>query len=868
MCITRISQSKPFILDNINVRLGCVIMSKYENKELMKAIKNNDIDSVKKLIKEGVNLNIRYEKWNNETPLEKSIKLGNNEIAELLLENGASVNNMYFERDGIQKFFWTTPLHEAVLRGNYDIVKKLIECKAPLDIRKYGNTALNIAINKGYKEIAKLLIRSGANYNIEGCDFVDNKFKKGITAFELAKKAGNEDILKLIKEKENERKQKEEKNRNDFIKEVTDKLTAEQVIFSNEAVKTYVDIKMGKDVNIESINDKELEHLLNIYNCKNKVKDRDDEPKITKKELMEMEKDTPIFIRGLSRIRNNIYRIHNETGGMWEIRKLLRKKGKYHQCFSMINYGKIYPYKDVGYGVIENDMKNIRVASEVDMYSLYEKKEKITSVGSKYYTSKYRDRENMPINEKLRIMLINKRKQRRVTAHDEIIMDVADKNIKFIFWTGDSEDRFNKLNSLYFQRKYKELTGRTLPIFRYKPGDKNYLEETHFTNKEIVDMLKDEYIDLAELDFIDLAELDFFITFKDEIDQIPELCKSIQNFIKDTIDFYKDDRYKDDLYKDDLYNDDKKKAYILSKYLRNPWELINFVKYVGAVQGEEAKKECIKQMFNVIDMTILQLLYTAENWHTKGKNRTGIVLELLAEVKALETDDLKDFLEPKLKNVIASLNAELKNVNKHFKYHDEYHDLIRNVNKSISKNSEGGYTQLTSAIKRGDIKKSISKNSEEGYTQLTYAIKRGDLKMTRMLLEQNANVNSKDINGRLPITLAVELGNMNMVKLLVNEFNAKINEKDGLGRTAMDVARKHWNFKIKCFLIKHKADCRENERRINNLLRLNKRLKNKIYKILRMPKKIFIHVKKYIFKNTDRIKDKAKKNISDKNISM
>ena len=62
------------------------------NKILMKAIDENDIEKVRKLIEQGANLNIQYEEWDNETPLIRSLKKGHDEIANLLLDNGAMVD--------------------------------------------------------------------------------------------------------------------------------------------------------------------------------------------------------------------------------------------------------------------------------------------------------------------------------------------------------------------------------------------------------------------------------------------------------------------------------------------------------------------------------------------------------------------------------------------------------------------------------------------------------------------------------------------------------------------------------------------------------------------------------------------------------
>lgn len=61
-------------------------------KELFTAIQNNDIKSVKKTIKKGVNINAKDNDC--ETPLEKAVKEDNKNIVELLISKGADLNTM------------------------------------------------------------------------------------------------------------------------------------------------------------------------------------------------------------------------------------------------------------------------------------------------------------------------------------------------------------------------------------------------------------------------------------------------------------------------------------------------------------------------------------------------------------------------------------------------------------------------------------------------------------------------------------------------------------------------------------------------------------------------------------------------------
>jgi len=108
-----------------------------ENTGLNYAAIYNNLDIVKLLVKAGANI----EKSNDsgETPLYNAAIHGNIEIVKFLIESGANINTV----DGISNY---TPLHVAIFCPGYD-----------LDINAYKN----------YFNIATLLIKSGANLNVE-----------------------------------------------------------------------------------------------------------------------------------------------------------------------------------------------------------------------------------------------------------------------------------------------------------------------------------------------------------------------------------------------------------------------------------------------------------------------------------------------------------------------------------------------------------------------------------------------------------------------------------------------------------------------------------------------------------------------------
>lgn len=85
-----------------------------KNEELIMAIKNDDVDKVKELIAEGVNINKQDKEF--KTPLIKSIELERRVITDLLIESGAQLN-LGNEWDEM-------PIEYAIVKEDYNAVKK------------------------------------------------------------------------------------------------------------------------------------------------------------------------------------------------------------------------------------------------------------------------------------------------------------------------------------------------------------------------------------------------------------------------------------------------------------------------------------------------------------------------------------------------------------------------------------------------------------------------------------------------------------------------------------------------------------------------------------------------------------------------
>lgn len=113
---------------------------------LAKAIQLNDVETVKNLLQQGVELNTLYEL----SPLTEATRQGNLEIMKLLIKAGADVN--------LQMEEGYTALMDAALAGNIDAVKMLVEAGADVNIKDiYQEHALSMAAHNAQEEVFNYL---------------------------------------------------------------------------------------------------------------------------------------------------------------------------------------------------------------------------------------------------------------------------------------------------------------------------------------------------------------------------------------------------------------------------------------------------------------------------------------------------------------------------------------------------------------------------------------------------------------------------------------------------------------------------------------------------------------------------------------
>ena len=177
---TLFSKNVPHILENIFFSVGyasykiCLEVNS-EWKELLTS--ERYITKGKTVFKEEI--------MKDEEKLSKAARADNTDEARMILATGMVDINCRFGH------FGSTPLLEAAMQGQKDVAQLLIESGAELskaDIR--GRTPLHWAAINSQKEVAQLLIESGADLNVAD--------EGGRTPLHRAAMNGHTEVAKLL----------------------------------------------------------------------------------------------------------------------------------------------------------------------------------------------------------------------------------------------------------------------------------------------------------------------------------------------------------------------------------------------------------------------------------------------------------------------------------------------------------------------------------------------------------------------------------------------------------------------------------------------------------------------------------------------
>jgi ankyrin repeat protein len=152
---------------------------------LMDAVKANAIETVRKLIQEGADVNGLD--VNGDAPLVIAAYEGHTEIVKMLLEAGADVR-------AVDPGMKATALHAAAYAGRTEAARLLIEYHIDIDKQGpyNGYTALHDAIWQNNIGVAKLIVEAGTNLEINSND--------GQTPLEMAKARGRREIAAIIEQ--------------------------------------------------------------------------------------------------------------------------------------------------------------------------------------------------------------------------------------------------------------------------------------------------------------------------------------------------------------------------------------------------------------------------------------------------------------------------------------------------------------------------------------------------------------------------------------------------------------------------------------------------------------------------------------------
>ena len=129
------------------------------NTEIVKAVKNGDLEKVSELIKSGADLNTTVGDTDKRNLLHHASQKGHPKLVEFLIEKGIGINSL--DKRG------RTPLYLACYDYKFDSAKVLVSKGAEINISGEYNP-LDIAGSNSYygTEIVELLLDKGADVNI------------------------------------------------------------------------------------------------------------------------------------------------------------------------------------------------------------------------------------------------------------------------------------------------------------------------------------------------------------------------------------------------------------------------------------------------------------------------------------------------------------------------------------------------------------------------------------------------------------------------------------------------------------------------------------------------------------------------------
>lgn len=160
------------------------------NTPIYSSIHRKNYNITKKLLESGVNVNFRDYYPHTHLPIHYAASSGFHEVIELLILHGSDINSLTSTLK--HNILMQTPLCIATCNNNIQTVRKLISLGADVNFpsEPTGQIALDVACNKQYFEIVKILVEAGSNIN--------NISKSGITPLYRVIQRENAEIVKYL----------------------------------------------------------------------------------------------------------------------------------------------------------------------------------------------------------------------------------------------------------------------------------------------------------------------------------------------------------------------------------------------------------------------------------------------------------------------------------------------------------------------------------------------------------------------------------------------------------------------------------------------------------------------------------------------
>ncbi|XP_044586111.1 putative ankyrin repeat protein RF_0381 [Cotesia glomerata] len=169
-----------FLLKN-HVELN--ISTNFLGTALHVAIKQKNLDVVKKLVSSGADINIMPSHYETLPPLHRAIESGTHDITEFLVKSGADVNLVAYKAKLTLGWCNCSPLNLAILLTNVPVVELLLKHNAIIDQGSNElRSSLLLAVLSRYDiEIFQILEKFGAKFEIIKDGKYTEEFIKTVT---------------------------------------------------------------------------------------------------------------------------------------------------------------------------------------------------------------------------------------------------------------------------------------------------------------------------------------------------------------------------------------------------------------------------------------------------------------------------------------------------------------------------------------------------------------------------------------------------------------------------------------------------------------------------------------------------------------